>query len=110
MRLLILADIHANWYALETVLADAEGQYDRILCCGDLVGYNPHPDLVAEWVKANCAYVVRGNHDKVVAGLERLDWFNEIARIAAMWTIQTMLRQTLNIWLLCRKVPLRVSA
>lgn len=90
MRLLILADIHANWYALETVLADAEGQYDQVLCCGDLVGYNPHPDRVAEWVQQNCAQVIRGNHDKVVAGLERLDWFNEVARAAARWTIEVM--------------------
>jgi predicted phosphodiesterase len=90
VRLLILADIHANWYALETVIADAEGQYDQILCCGDLVGYNPHPDRVTEWVKQNSACVIRGNHDKVVAGLERLDWFNEVAQIAARWTISTM--------------------
>jgi predicted phosphodiesterase len=90
VRLLILADIHANWHALETVLADAEGQYDQILCCGDLVGYNPHPDRVTEWVQRNCHLIVRGNHDKVVAGLERLDWFNEVARVAARWTMQTL--------------------
>lgn len=90
MRLLILADIHANWYALETVLTDAEGQYDKVVCCGDLVGYNPHPDRVAEWVRKNCAATIRGNHDKVVAGLERLDWFNEVAQIAARWTISSM--------------------
>ncbi len=90
MRFLILADIHANWHALETVLADAAGQYDQVICCGDLVGYNPHPDRVTEWVRENCSLVIRGNHDKVVAGLERLDWFNEVAQIAARWTIQTM--------------------
>jgi predicted phosphodiesterase len=90
VRLLILADIHANWYALEAVLAHAEGQYDQILCCGDLVGYNPHPDQVVDWVRRHCELVVRGNHDKVVAGLERLDWFNEIAQTAARWTMDHM--------------------
>lgn len=96
MRLLILADIHANWYALETVLADAEGEYDQVICCGDLVGYNPHPDRVAEWVQQHCPQVIRGNHDKVVSGLERLDWFNDIARVAARWTIQTMQSPNIN--------------
>jgi predicted phosphodiesterase len=90
VRFLILADIHANWHALETVLADAEGEYDQVICCGDLVGYNPHPDRVTGWVRENCQLVIRGNHDKVVAGLERLDWFNEVAQIAARWTIQAM--------------------
>lgn len=90
MRILILSDIHANYYALESVLAGAEGQYDQIVCCGDLVGYNPHPDLVTKWVRENCQTVIRGNHDKVVAGLENLDWFNEVARAAALWTMKTM--------------------
>jgi len=95
VRLLVLTDIHANWYALEAVLASAEGQYDQVICCGDLVGYNPHPDKVTEWVQSHCECVIRGNHDKVVAGLERLDWFNEVARQAARWTMGNM--QTQNI-------------
>ncbi len=95
MRILILSDIHANIYALEAVLEDAEGQYDQIICCGDLVGYNPHPDQVAEWVQKNCPVVIRGNHDKVVAGLENLEWFNEVARTAAIWTMRSMEPETL---------------
>jgi predicted phosphodiesterase len=96
VRFLILADIHANWYALETVLADAEGKYDQVICCGDLVGYNPHPDRVTEWVRQNCVQVIRGNHDKVVAGLERLDRFNEVAQEAARWTIRAMTSQNIE--------------
>ena len=52
MRFLILSDIHANWEALEAVLQHADGQYDQILCCGDLVGYGADPDIVTEWVMA----------------------------------------------------------
>ncbi len=87
MHFLIVADLHANWHALESVLADASGKFDQIICCGDLVGYNPQPARVLEWTRQNCASVIRGNHDKVVAGLEDLEWFNEIAQIAARWTI-----------------------
>ncbi len=71
-------------------MADAEGEYDDVICCGDLVGYNPHPDEAAAWVHRHCGLVVRGNHDKVVAGLESLEWFNEVARNAALWTMQAM--------------------
>ncbi len=86
MRFLILSDAHANWPALESVLADAEGAYDQTVCCGDLVGYNPDPGRVLEWTRAHCQAVVRGNHDKVVAGVESLEWFNEVAQVAARWT------------------------
>jgi diadenosine tetraphosphatase ApaH/serine/threonine PP2A family protein phosphatase len=30
--------------------------------------------------------VVRGNHDKASVGLEDLEWFNPVARAAALWT------------------------
>ena len=90
VRTLVLSDLHANLYALEAVLADAEGKYDEIVCCGDLVGYNPHPAPVLEWVKEHCACVVRGNHDKVVAGIENLEWFNDVAKEAARWTMTVL--------------------
>ena len=86
MRYLILSDIHANWEALQAVLARAQSGYDRIVCCGDVVGYGANPDAVTEWVQANVAHIVRGNHDKACAGLEDLDWFNAIARTSAVWT------------------------
>lgn len=90
MRYLILSDIHANWEALQAVLAHAHTRYDHIVCCGDVVGYGADPDPVTEWVRANVASIVRGNHDKACAGLEDLEWFNTIARTSAMWTMQIM--------------------
>ncbi len=64
MRYLILSDLHSNLEALQAVLAAAEGAYDQVVCCGDLVGYGPDPDPVVNWVRENAAGVVRGNHDK----------------------------------------------
>ena len=90
MRYLILSDIHANWEALEAVLADAEGSYDRIFCCGDLVGYGGDPNRVAEWIRTHVPDVVRGNHDKACAGLEDLEWFNPVARRSAEWTLKNL--------------------
>lgn len=86
MQFLILSDIHANWYALEAVLESAGGAFGQIICCGDLVGYNPHPAEVIAWTRDNCNTVIRGNHDKVVCGIEELEWFNPIAQAAAVWT------------------------
>ena len=90
MRYLILSDIHANWEALQAVLAGAKSGYDQIVCCGDVVGYGANPDAVTEWVRNNVAYIVRGNHDKACAGLEDLEWFNAIARTSALWTQENM--------------------
>jgi len=86
VRYLILSDLHANWDALEAVLQDANGQYDRTVCCGDLVGYGADPNPVVEWVREHCELVVRGNHDKACTGLDDLEWFNPVARLAALWT------------------------
>ena len=86
MRFLILTDIHANWEALAAVLKHSKGKYDRILCCGDIVGYGAYPDAVTEWVRAYANVTVRGNHDKACAGLEDLEWFNPVARVSALWT------------------------
>ena len=64
MRYLILSDLHANWEALQAVAGKAAGQYDKAICCGDLVGYAADPNIVVNWVRDNCAVVVRGNHDR----------------------------------------------
>jgi predicted phosphodiesterase len=90
VRFLIVSDTHANWHALEAVIADANGSFDEVVCCGDLVGYNAQPARVLEWTRANSAHTIRGNHDKVVAGVDDLDWFNEVAQMAARWTIHQL--------------------
>lgn len=96
MRYLILSDIHANWEGLEAVLASARGEYDEILCCGDLVGYGADPNRVIDWVRENIAAVVRGNHDKACAGLDDLEWFNPVARASALWTQASLSHENLQ--------------
>jgi len=83
----VLSDIHGNFEALEAVLAKIDSLgVDAVYCLGDLVGYNADPGPCAELVLGRAAAVVRGNHDKGVAGLLSLDWFNPIAKEAALWT------------------------
>lgn len=88
MRYLILSDIHANAHALNAVLDDASRLgYDRTLCLGDLVGYGGAP---AECIERTFALapvgLIRGNHDKVCAGLESPALFNDVARKSVEWT------------------------
>lgn len=110
MRYLILSDIHGNWEALAAVAAQARGCYDTILCCGDLVGYCADPNPVVKWVRANVHLVVRGNHDKVCAGLEDLEWFNPVARMAAAWTLNALSPANLDYLRNLRKGPAAVES
>ena len=87
MRYLIVSDLHANLEALHAVLAESAGAYDLSICCGDLVGYGADPNSVCDWVRLNCSVVVRGNHDRASTGQDDLEWFNPVARNAAVWTL-----------------------
>lgn len=89
MRYLILTDIHANLQALDAVIAAAPPRdYDRVLVLGDIVGYGADPNLVVDRVRAIEPHlVIRGNHDKVAAGVESAESFNHAARYAALWTL-----------------------
>ncbi|MFQ5578883.1 MAG: metallophosphoesterase family protein, partial [Anaerolineae bacterium] len=86
MRYLVISDIHANLPAFDAVLADANGQYDRMWCLGDVVGYGPHPNECIDRLNEYDHLCIAGNHDW--ATLDKLDVeeFNTNARFAALWT------------------------
>jgi predicted phosphodiesterase len=86
VRYLVVSDIHGNRIALDAVLSAAEGQWDRLLCLGDIVGYGPEPNECVEVIAKLAHACVLGNHDLVSAGGEGLSQFNDLARIAAEWT------------------------
>ena len=91
MRYLIIADIHANIEALETVLAAASDGWDRLVVLGDLVGYGGAPNEVVDRIRdLNPVAIIRGNHDKAACGLEDGSNFNHVARVAATWTYETL--------------------
>ena len=92
MRYLVLADIHANLPALDAVLADAQLRgFEQILLLGDLVGYGAQPnDVLDRLAGVPVAAAIRGNHDKVAAGLADADAFNPIAKQCADWTQRTL--------------------
>jgi diadenosine tetraphosphatase ApaH/serine/threonine PP2A family protein phosphatase len=62
-----------------------------VLVLGDLVGYGADPAAVIDRTLAlSPLAIIRGNHDKVCAGLESSLYFNDDARIAAEWTTRTL--------------------
>jgi predicted phosphodiesterase len=89
MRYLILSDLHSNDEALSAVLARVRRKkFDKVVVLGDFVGYGANPNKVVERIRGirREKIMIRGNHDKVVVGMESGDLFNSVALFAARWT------------------------
>ncbi|WP_276273361.1 metallophosphoesterase family protein [Haloarcula litorea] len=91
MKVGVISDIHGNRVALAAVLSDMP-PVDRLLCAGDVVGYNPwHADCVDAMRGTSAGLpegvpwpddevpTVMGNHDRAVAD-ETPFAFNSMAR------------------------------
>jgi len=59
---------------------------DGLLCLGDVVGYGADPAPCLEMVRGRSTGLVAGNHEHGTVGLLDLEWFNPVARAAALWT------------------------
>jgi predicted phosphodiesterase len=95
VRYLIISDIHGNMEALDAVLRIAP--FDALLCLGDLVGYGASPnEVIARIRESKPLAQVRGNHDKVVAGLN--DGYNFVshALVAANWSREQLTEENLD--------------
>jgi diadenosine tetraphosphatase ApaH/serine/threonine PP2A family protein phosphatase len=92
VKYLVISDIHANLHAFDAVLAEAARLgHDRTLVLGDLVGYGGDPGPVIDRTLAlNATALIRGNHDKVCAGLDSPASFNDIARVSIEWTARQL--------------------
>lgn len=87
-RIAILADVHANLPALETVLGFLKEQkVTKGIVLGDVVGYGPHPGECIERLQESGFTVLKGNHDLAAAVCRVGDGFSRYARWAMEWTI-----------------------
>lgn len=67
MKIAIISDIHANLYALDSVLEDIkEKGIAKIYCLGDLVGYHTKPNEVLDQIRFHNIPCILGNHDEKI--------------------------------------------
>ena len=89
MRALVVSDLHANLEALRAVMTRVRRKkYEVVLCLGDFVGYGAQPNHVLDTMRTlrGRKVYIRGNHDRVAAGLDDAEGFNNAAKAAALWT------------------------
>ncbi len=101
----IISDVHANLEALQAVLDEIEGA-DRIICCGDVVGYGPNPNECCELLRHYGVQAVKGNHDNTCATLEGIEPCSSLARQSFYWTHERLSDENVE-WL--RSLPLRLD-
>jgi predicted phosphodiesterase len=92
----LISDLHGNWPALETALADIRARkVERIVCLGDVIGYGAKPIECLDAVMRHCTtaaqseglapgHCLQGNHESAL--LSAGEDFNPNARRAIDWT------------------------
>ncbi|MDR1536144.1 MAG: metallophosphatase family protein [Planctomycetota bacterium] len=89
MKMAIISDVHANFAALEAVLADIRRRApDEIICLGDTVGYGPQPVECLSLVRQVCSVVLMGNHEHAI--LYGSEQFTPLAQTAIDWTARVL--------------------
>jgi predicted phosphodiesterase len=87
MRWGIFSDIHSNLEALEAVIKAYKSEsIDKYICLGDIVGYGANPVECIQLTRQISEAIIAGNHDWAVAGLYSLEYFNNWAQRAVLWT------------------------
>ncbi len=109
LRYLILSDTHANLEALEKSIEVAEGQYEKVVCLGDLVGYGPDPNAVIDRVRELTQVIIRGNHDKACSGVTDGSEFNPLAQMATRWTRNQLIPEHLEFLRALPSGPLEID-
>ncbi len=87
MRYAVISDIHANLEALTAVLEKIdENRVDKILCLGDIVGYNANPNECLKIIRERNIKCIAGNHDTVATGSKKPTRFGQRGKKAIYWT------------------------
>ena len=61
----VFSDVHGNLPGLEAILADSDRRrLSDVICLGDLVGYGPFPNEVAQLVRERGIPTIMGNYDQ----------------------------------------------
>lgn len=92
MKIAVISDIHANIYALMSVLEDIDDErVDTIICLGDLVGYGPHPNEVVSTIRRRNILCIKGNYDSSVVDNEySFIRENSVNRFSLPWAVNEL--------------------
>lgn len=97
MRYAVVSDVHANLESLESAFKQI-GEDDVVVCLGDMVGYGPNPNECVDLLHRRAQHAVLGNHDLAAIEGFGIEYFNEAAREAILWT-QRVLDENAKSWL-----------
>ncbi len=87
MRIAILADVHGNLPALETVIEDSGRRgVEATWHLGDAVGYGAEPFGCLQMLTDTEALLIRGNHEDAIVNHTVASGFNPAAEAAIIWT------------------------
>ncbi|MDZ4861712.1 MAG: metallophosphoesterase family protein [Candidatus Hydrogenedentes bacterium] len=99
MQIAIIADLHANLEATQAVFREIDTRKpDKIVCLGDLTGYNANPNEVVDLIRERDIPCIMGNHDAAVCGLEDPWFFRAAAKQVIEWQMD-VLRDDNRRWL-----------
>ena len=91
MRIALIADIHGNLVALETVLRELEQEpLDQIVCLGDVAALGPQPREVIERLRTLQCPVVLGNTDAWLLSSPVAQSEPEILRAITRWCAEQL--------------------
>lgn len=90
-KILVLADIHANYPALKAISAFTQkNRFDLIVNAGDTTVYNTYPNQTIEWLrKKNCCSILGNTDTRVLDILDKKELIRpqkEEKRVMYFWT------------------------
>ncbi|HOK56798.1 MAG TPA: metallophosphoesterase family protein [bacterium] len=88
MKIGIISDIHSNLEAFQSTINFYEkNKVDKIIICGDIIGYGPDPNECIDLAEKNAEVILKGNHEE---GIIKNDFskFKKFAKITLEWTIK----------------------
>lgn len=96
MKVAIISDIHSNLEALGVVLNYIKNaKCSLVICCGDVVGYGANPnECLSSLAEIKNLRIVLGNHDAGVLAKTPIDYFNETAQEAIIWTKRELTKES----------------
>lgn len=97
MRLAVISDIHANLQGLNKALSIIDKEHvDKIVVCGDVVGYGHEPNECCDLIRKLGIPVVAGNHDWAVASLTDYSDFNSRATKGVEYTKKILTAENMS--------------